>query len=191
MQSFPGLDEPLTAALAGVDDSDRLHGSMDAENKIASVVPIRDAAGERLLGALVLIALAPTPASVIFELAPIDGVGLLVLAAVAGLAGAAFGMMAACGLVNRLERLSNATLAWRGGELDVRVSDPSGDELGQLTGRLNHMAEELRALFEMRRDLAIVNERNRLARDLHDSVKQQAFAANAQLGAARAVGRRT
>ena len=155
------------------------------------MVPIRDAAGERLLGALVLIALAPTPASVIFELAPIDGVGLLVLAAVAGLAGAAFGMMAACGLVNRLERLSNATLAWRGGELDVRVSDPSGDELGQLTGRLNHMAEELRALFEMRRDLAIVNERNRLARDLHDSVKQQAFAANAQLGAARAVGRRT
>jgi len=100
-------------------------------------------------------------------------------------------MMAARGLVNRLERLSNATLAWRGGELDVRVSDPSGDELGQLTGRLNHMAEELRALFEMRRDLAIVNERNRLARDLHDSVKQQAFAANAQLGAARAVGRRT
>jgi len=38
-------------------------------------------------------------------------------------------------------------------------------------------------LYEQARDLAILEERNRLARDLHDSAKQKAFAALAQLGA--------
>lgn len=40
-------------------------------------------------------------------------------------------------------------------------------------------------LFEQTKDLAVMEERNRLARDLHDSAKQKAFAALAQLGAAR------
>lgn len=39
-------------------------------------------------------------------------------------------------------------------------------------------------LFEQTRDLAVMDERNRLARDLHDSAKQKAFAALAQLGTA-------
>lgn len=39
-------------------------------------------------------------------------------------------------------------------------------------------------LFEQLRELAIDEERSRLARDLHDSAKQKAFAALAQLGAA-------
>lgn len=36
-------------------------------------------------------------------------------------------------------------------------------------------------------ELAVTDERNRLARDLHDSVKQQVFATTMQIGAARAV----
>ncbi len=39
-------------------------------------------------------------------------------------------------------------------------------------------------LFEQTKDLAVMEERNRLARDLHDSAKQKAFAALAQLGTA-------
>ncbi len=42
-------------------------------------------------------------------------------------------------------------------------------------------------LFEQTKDLAVMEERNRLARDLHDSAKQKAFAALAQIGAARGV----
>lgn len=42
-------------------------------------------------------------------------------------------------------------------------------------------------LFEQTKDLAVMEERNRLARDLHDSAKQKAFAALAQLGTARGV----
>ena len=41
---------------------------------------------------------------------------------------------------------------------------------------------EMERLFEKTKDLAIVEERNRLARELHDSAKQKAFAALAQLG---------
>ncbi|MDP1545058.1 MAG: two-component regulator propeller domain-containing protein [Anaerolineales bacterium] len=37
-------------------------------------------------------------------------------------------------------------------------------------------------LFEQTKDLAVMEERNRLARDLHDSAKQKAFAALAQMG---------
>ena len=42
---------------------------------------------------------------------------------------------------------------------------------------------EIERLFEQNKELAVVEERNRLARDLHDSAKQRAFAALAQIGA--------
>ena len=47
------------------------------------------------------------------------------------------------------------------------------------------LIEELKSTQEKLRELAVVEERNRLARDLHDSVKQQVFAISMQLGAAR------
>jgi signal transduction histidine kinase len=45
------------------------------------------------------------------------------------------------------------------------------------------LLEELRATQRQLQNLAVAEERNRLARDLHDSVKQQAFALSAQLDA--------
>ncbi len=42
-------------------------------------------------------------------------------------------------------------------------------------------------LFEQTKVLAVMEERNRLARDLHDSAKQKAFAALAQLGTASGI----
>jgi len=69
----------------------------------------------------------------------------------------------------------------------VVVRDASDDEIGQLARRLNRMAEQLQILLETRRELAIVEERQRLARDLHDAVKQQVFATAMQLGAVQAV----
>jgi NarL family two-component system sensor histidine kinase LiaS len=67
------------------------------------------------------------------------------------------------------------------------VRDTSGDEIGQLASDLNFMAADLRTLFEVRQELAAIEERNRLARDLHDSIKQQAFAISAQINAARSM----
>jgi NarL family two-component system sensor histidine kinase LiaS len=47
------------------------------------------------------------------------------------------------------------------------------------------MAEQLQTLVATRQELAKLEERNRLARDLHDSVKQQLFAISMQLASAR------
>jgi ligand-binding sensor domain-containing protein/signal transduction histidine kinase len=46
-------------------------------------------------------------------------------------------------------------------------------------------------LFEQTKDLAVMEERNRLARDLHDSAKQKAFAALAQLGTVNGIMKTT
>jgi signal transduction histidine kinase len=51
--------------------------------------------------------------------------------------------------------------------------------------RNQRLVEELQATQRKLQDLAVMEERNRLARDLHDSVKQQVFAISMQLGAAR------
>jgi NarL family two-component system sensor histidine kinase LiaS len=47
------------------------------------------------------------------------------------------------------------------------------------------MAADLEELIETRQQLSASDERNRLARDLHDSVKQQVFAISMNLGAAQ------
>jgi len=58
----------------------------------------------------------------------------------------------------------------------------------ELTSERNqHLVDELKETQQKLRELAVVEERNRLARDLHDSVKQQVFAISMQLSAARTV----
>ena len=52
----------------------------------------------------------------------------------------------------------------------------------ELEGLVQARTSEMEKLFERTKELAVVEERNRLARDLHDSAKQKAFAALAQLG---------
>jgi signal transduction histidine kinase len=56
----------------------------------------------------------------------------------------------------------------------------------ELTSERNQrLVEELQVTQTKLQELAVVEERNRLARDLHDSVKQQVYAISMQLGAAR------
>jgi NarL family two-component system sensor histidine kinase LiaS len=56
----------------------------------------------------------------------------------------------------------------------------------ELTSLRNEkLVEELKETQQKLQELAVVEERNRLARDLHDSVKQQVFAISMQLSAAR------
>ncbi len=99
--------------------------------------------------------------------------------------GAVFGWLASRGLRKRLGGLSTAARAWSKGDFSVAPRDRSGDEIGELTRNLSGMAEQLQALLQTRDELARVEERNRLARDLHDTVKQQTYAARMQLSAAR------
>jgi NarL family two-component system sensor histidine kinase LiaS len=78
------------------------------------------------------------------------------------------------------------------GVFNVSFTKPNlmGDDTMRLFSALTHRASISIAnmeLFEQTKDLAVMEERNRLARDLHDSAKQKAFAALAQLGTARGI----
>jgi len=118
----------------------------------------------------------------------------LVLLGVLGLAfatlfvvliGTVFGLYASRPLTRRIEALSLAAEAWSHGDFSRAVHDPEPDELGRLSRRLDQMARQIGDLMATRQTLAGTRERTRLARELHDSVKQQVFAASMLIGAAR------
>lgn len=190
LESLPALADPLQAALAGEEDLDRLYALGEPGGTVVIVAPVWDAEHVEVLGAFVGLAKIPTALSLLSEAAPVVGVSLLFFTAVAGIAGIAYGLVAARGPVARLSRLAEASQAWGRGDFSVVVDDPASDELGELARRLNQMANQLEQLFDTRQELAVLRERNRLARDLHDSVKQLAFAAAAQIGTARTLVRR-
>jgi two-component system, NarL family, sensor histidine kinase LiaS len=110
---------------------------------------------------------------------------MLIMFVVALPVGAVFGWLVSRGLRKRLATLSAASQAWSRGDFSASPRDTSGDEVGELTRNLNGMAEQLQTFIQTRDELARVEERNRLARDLHDTVKQQTYAARMQLTAAK------
>lgn len=94
----------------------------------------------------------------------------------AGTVGLAFGVVTARSLVRRIRRILASAEGWSQGDFSTFVEDSSADELGQLAQRLNSMAQQFHGLLLTRQDLATLQERQRLARELHDSVKQHVFA---------------
>jgi NarL family two-component system sensor histidine kinase LiaS len=179
------LGPPLQAALAGEDSAERLYAVTESGEQIVLVVPVWDETHDRVLGALIAVGERPTIRTLLRDVIPILGVSLLIISLAAGLIGTVFGALAARGLVQRLDRLAEVSRIWSQGDFAPAITDSSGDEVGQLARHLNRMAEQLQNLLDTRQELAVVEERNRLARDLHDSAKQQAFAVAAQIGAAR------
>ena len=99
--------------------------------------------------------------------------------------GLASSFFLAAWVTRRLNRVSRAAFAWSRGDFSDRIDDHSRDELGRLSQQLDGMALELKTLMRSRAQLAMVAERQRLARDLHDTVKQKAFALNLQLATVR------
>ena len=103
--------------------------------------------------------------------------------------GLLLGSVAGDSLGQRVGRVLETAQAWLRGNLSLRIADPIPDTVGLLGQELNLLAEhlgrdeedveELRErnsrLTDQVRVLAVVEERNRLARELHDSVKQQLF----------------
>lgn len=105
----------------------------------------------------------------------------------AGTIGLASGIVTARSLTRRIRRILDSAEKWSQGEFSTFVDDASTDELGQLAQRLNLMAHQLQDLLYTRQVLATLQERNRLARDLHDSVKQEIFALSIWLRNTRAL----
>lgn len=182
--SDPALHSLITTALAGVTDPGRLH-LLTPQGRLIVAAPICSPDG-RVAGLLVVASQMPPAASFYLGFLAILGASLVLFVLGAGTLGTVFGFFTARGLVRRLNRIVQASDAWRHGHFEVAIQDDSGDELGQVARCLNSMAAQLQGLMRARKELGILEERNRLARELHDSVKQQVFAIAMQLGSARA-----
>lgn len=187
LQEIPGLEGPFNAALTGVQSRDRLI-QQQSDNVLVGAIPIvQQGNSGKQVGVLAFVHKSqfneimdwPTIARQVI-------ISLIFITLFTGILGTIFGFFTARGLVSRLNRLSHTAQAWSQGNLSIHSMDPMGDELGQLSSVLNHMAVQLNNLLEERQEISAIEERNRLARELHDSVKQQAFAASAQLAAAHA-----
>jgi NarL family two-component system sensor histidine kinase LiaS len=114
---------------------------------------------------------------------------IILMAISAALVGLLLGVWPAHLVARRLQRVLEISRLWLRGDLSLRLTDPAADELGLLARQLNSLAQHLEQdeqdLAELRkrntrltdqvRALAVVEERNRLARELHDSVKQHLF----------------
>jgi signal transduction histidine kinase len=96
-----------------------------------------------------------------------------------------FGVVTARRITQRLQRITTAVHGWSRGNFQVAVTDASSDELGQLVQDLNQMARQMQALLEERQQFALLEERQRVARDLHDAVKQQTFALSLLIGSGK------
>lgn len=141
-----------------------------------------------VLGVLIL-TIAPAPKYNTAQLANmillILLAGVIMLLAIAPL-GTIFGFIFSLGLTNRLKRLTNAAEAWGEGNFAIMPPlDRSTDEIGQLSLKMREMAEKVSNLLQDQKALAQMKERNRLAQELHDTVRQQNFATLMQIRAAR------
>ncbi len=192
---WPGAGALAEQALSQVETILR----SDPEGETLAVAAPVQAASGRLLGVLVVIQQSPTFAG----LTPAKVFGPLVLTTAALLPvivplGLVFGLATSGSLTHRLQRLARASHALAQGDLTQRVDDKSADEIGQLSRQFNHMAVEIESqtmrlheladrnarLAEHAQRAATLEERNRLARDLHDGVKQNLFGVNLALATA-------
>jgi NarL family two-component system sensor histidine kinase LiaS len=175
--------ELLAAALKG--DTDPARISQLSDDLMTIAVPVVGE-NENVLG-IVMMVLPFPPRGSLLQLLSLIGSSLIVFTLAAGIVGAIFGYITARGLIKRLEGVSTSAESWSKGDFSTFIQDRSADEIGQLAQQLNQMAEQLQNLLRAKEELATLEERNRLARDLHDSVKQQVFATTMQVGAARAM----
>jgi signal transduction histidine kinase len=152
------------------------------------VVPIPQGDRSSQVVAAILVAIEPAPSRIMdywpMFILLLLGTGLLLLVAVTSF-GALFGFIMSRGLTRRLKALTVAVDAWSEGDFTIQPQDKSKDEISYLGRRMRHMAERVQALLEIRHELAMLEERNRLARELHDTVKQENFATVMQVRAAR------
>jgi two-component system, NarL family, sensor histidine kinase LiaS len=184
--TLPQLNNYFTAAQQGERALDQLRYTLPG-GQLVNLFPLVGE-GEQLLG--VLIVTLPLPALNAETLGPLLTMilySLIPLTLLAGLVGTVFGFLTARNLTRRIGGVAQAADSWSRGDFTAVAQDTAPDELGQLSRRLNQMAEQLQNLLQARQELAALEERNRLARDLHDAVKQQVFATAMQVGAARAL----
>lgn len=184
---LPGLEDPLHAAFSGEIEPELLFVDIVPYEQFYFAIPIV-AEGEfeqQVLGvAVIYVESLPTESDLNANASTLVLRSALIFLLIAGLIGTLFGFLTAKGMTRRLQQVSEVTEAWSQGDFSEFITDSAGDEISHLADRLNHMAEQLQQYLRRSQELAVSEERNRLARDLHDSAKQEALAASFHLGTA-------
>ncbi len=187
-RQITGLEAPFRAAMAGDRNPKNLYTELVPNQKIVFAGPLFNTKlghKDEVVGVFVIIFDAiPTNENIPIYILNLAGRSLGIFLLGTGIMGALFGAFFAHGLAGRFKRISATTDRWSEGDFSRYIDDTSGDEVSQFTQRLNNMARQLQGLLRRRQDMAVSEERNRLARDLHDSAKQQALAASFELGTA-------
>ncbi|HDD55069.1 MAG: hypothetical protein DRI65_03095 [Chloroflexota bacterium] len=182
---LPGLDDVMQAAYSGEVDPERLFVTLVPYERFYFATPyFKEGSKDVLAVSLIYFSDLPTENDLPSNIFTILGKSALLLLLAAGIVGTVFGAITARGMVKRLQRVSTVTEAWSKGDFSEFIQDPLADEISQLAQQLNHMARQLEELLEKKQDMAVSEERNRMARELHDSAKQEALAASFQLGTA-------
>jgi NarL family two-component system sensor histidine kinase LiaS len=183
MTKMTELGPLVDASLSGEDNYRRLY-AVTRQKKLLVAAPVMSEDG-RILGVMVYTGTPIRLQGSFGQVPALLGGSLLLFTCAAGMVGTVFGLITARSLTRRLRTVTHAADAWSRGDFSVTIADLSNDELGQMARHLNRMSQQLENLLQTRQEFATLEERNRLARDLHDSVKQQVFATAMQVGAAR------
>ena len=100
--------------------------------------------------------------------------------------GIACGLLASHYVTRQLRKMNEVTENWRQGNFDARIALPNDDVLLRHSQYLNDMAQDLELFLRLKENIAVSDGRTRLARELHDTVKQKLFALGLQLATAKA-----
>ena len=133
--------------------------------------PLIDESGN-VLGVQVAMMRTPTPSTLLLLAMTVVVGGLTSFALAAAMIGTLFGWRTARTLSGRLAHLSHVATAWGQGDFEQQIEDDEADELGDLGENLNRVATDLKYLLADKEQTAVLEERNRMARELHDTLAQ-------------------
>ncbi|MGQ9925379.1 MAG: histidine kinase [Chloroflexaceae bacterium] len=192
-------DELVLRALRGVTDTEQLAAWSYPDHQPIAAAPVFGPDGS-VTGVLYLqLTSFPAIGPLLASLTPYLVSFIVPWLLISGGIGMFYSWVVGRGFARRIIRLTEASIDLSDGDLSRRIEDPSGDEIGQLGRQFNAMADQLSEslrslrlladrnaqLAEQAAQLAALDERNRLARELHDSVSQELFSLTMLAAAAR------
>lgn len=188
--SSPGISvrilDPEQALLAEVElHASRLHRDDANVHRIRAPLFSRDGEVIGLVDARLVADFDPV-ASLRQSLGSSLGIAVVILVPAALLIALLSAWNSARFLDRTFNDVSRVARAWSDGDFDARIELAGKRELKQLAEVLNQMAQSLKDLYSLRARLAVVEERGRVARELHDTIRQRLFGVSLQLGVAKA-----
>lgn len=154
-------------------------------DQFSLAAPVKDAMGRTRAVLLVRATYNANYVAIATQLLRNEGFIPLVMLACCTASALALGTSLTFPILRRLDRIRSVVRAWQDGDFEARIPTSDRDEISELGKAMNEMAEKLGALFVLKEELAANQEREVIAMDLHDSLKQQILATAFQVEAAK------